>query len=135
MLGGVTMKSLRVVGALVAVASLLALAGTVGAEPCPIGCGVQKLACVHAARVARFACKQDCRATATTNLRACMRGCMDQYRDAKNTCHADRDGCLGSCPPAPPPGSCTGAFLDGCGQDLEACARDVMAQARACIRD
>ena len=128
------MKSLLVVGALVAVAAgLLAPAATVSADSCVVGCTVQKSACVHTARVTRLACKQDCRATATTNLGACLHGCMAQFRDHKNGCHAERASCFVACPPAPPPGSCTGAFLDGCGEDLAACARDVVAQARACV--
>jgi hypothetical protein len=132
--GGIAMKSLRVVGLLVA-AGLFAFVGTArAAQPCPAGCGMQKKACLQTARVAKLACRLDCRATAApANLGACVRGCADQFRAAKNTCAADHTDCLGSCPP-PPPGSCTGAFLDSCGQDLATCARSVVATAKTCVQ-
>src|SRR5438093_4304867 len=63
-----------------------------------------------------------------------MRGCADQVRTARNTCTSDHAGCVGLCPPAPPPGSCTGAVLDRCGQDLAACAREVVTQATTCVQ-
>ncbi len=131
--GVIAMKSLRVVGLLVA-ASLFALVGSVQAQSCPAGCDMQKKACIRTARVATLACRLDCRATAApTNLGTCMRGCTDEFRAAKSTCGADHTDCLGSCTPTPP-GSCTGAFLDSCGQGLAACARDVVAQAKTCVQ-
>ena len=130
------MKPLPIVGVLVVVAACLpAPAGAMGAHPCPAGCGLQKKACLLTARVAKLACKQDCRASAgPTNLEACLRGCTEQFGTAKTTCAGEHADCLGSCPPAPPPGSCTGAFLDGCGQNLAACARGVVAQAKTCVQ-
>lgn len=129
------MKLLQTIGVLVILAAcLLPPAGALGAQPCPNGCGLQKRACLQTARVAKLACKQECRASAgPTNLGACMLGCTDQFRTAKTTCAADRADCLGSCPPTPPPGSCTGGFLDGCGENLAVCARGVVARAKTCV--
>ena len=129
------MKPLPIVGVLVIVAAcLLAPAGAMGAHPCPAGCGSQKKACLQIARVGKLVCKLDCRASAgPATLGACLRGCTEQFGTAKTACAGDHAACLGFCPPAPLPGSCTGAFLDGCGQNLAACARGVVAQAkRAC---
>jgi hypothetical protein len=129
------MKSLRVVGLLVA-AGLITLAGAArAAQTCRAGCGMQKKACLQTARVAKLACKLDCRASAgPANLGTCLRGCTEQFGTAKTTCAGDHAACLGSCPPNPPPGSCTGAFLDGCSQNLAACARGVVAQAKTCVQ-
>jgi hypothetical protein len=130
------MKPLRLIGVLVVVAAcLLAPAGARGAQPCPAGCGFQKKACLQTARVANRACRQGCRASSSrADQRTCARGCTDQLRTAKTACGGDHTDCLGSCSPTPPPGSCTGAFLDGCGQTLAACARGVVARATTCVR-
>lgn len=128
------MKSLRVVGVFVAAATLV-VASVVSAQPCPAGCGMQRKACLQAGRVAKLACKRGCRATAgPANLGSCMRGCADQWRAAKDGCASDHADCMGLCPPAPPPGSCTGAFLDGCGGDLGDCARNVVTSAKTCLQ-
>ena len=130
------MKPLPTVGVLVIVAAcLLAPAGAMGAHPCPAGCGLQKKACLQTARVGKLVCKLDCRASAgPATLGACLRGCTEQFGTAKTACAGDHAACLGFCPPAPLPGSCTGAFLDGCGQNLAACARGVVAQAKTCVQ-
>jgi len=130
------MKARSIVGVLVVVAAcLLAPARAMGAQPCPTGCKMQQKACLQTARVAKLACKLDCRASAApATLGACLRGCTQRLRAARTTCAADRAACLGSCPPAPPPGSCTGAFLDGCGEHLAACARTVVTQAKTCVQ-
>ena len=129
------MKSLREVGRLLAVAvALLAPAGTTRAQQCPAGCDLQKRACLQTGRVAKLACKRECRASAGgASLGSCLRGCADQLRTAKSACASDHAGCMEVCPPAPPPGSCTGAVLDGCGQALAACARAVVTQAMTCV--
>jgi len=130
------MKPLPLIGVLVVVAAcLLAPAGAQGTQPCPAGCGLQKKARLQTARVASRACRQGCRASSGgVDQRTCMRGCTDQFHTAKTTCASDHADCLGSCPPTPPPGSCTGAFLDQCGQTLAACARGVVTQAKTCVR-
>jgi hypothetical protein len=113
----------------------LAVVAPAAARICRAGCGLQKRACLQTARVAALACKQDCRATvAAASLGACKRDCMDQFGSAKDACNSTHDDCLGSCPPLPPPGSCTGAFLDSCGHDLAACAQGVVARTRTCVR-
>jgi hypothetical protein len=115
--------------------AVLAVVAPAAARNCRSGCGLQKKACVQTARVAALACKQDCRATvAAASLGTCKRDCMDQFRGATDACNGTHDDCLGSCPPLPPPGSCTGAFLDSCGRDLAACAQGVVARTRTCVR-
>ena len=130
------MRLLRVICAFVAAGvALLALAGSASAQTCSAGCGLQKSACLRAGRVTKLTCKLNCRqVSAPTDLGACQRACTDQFRAAKDVCRTDHVSCLGSCPPAPPPSSCTGAFLDTCGPDLGTCARGVVAQVKTCAR-
>src|SRR5262249_18963857 len=127
--GGIAMAALKV-GAVKAAALCLSLGAVLtvvapaAARDCRAGCGLQKKACRQPARVTALACKQECRATvAAASLGACKRACMDQFVSATDACNSSHDDCLGSCVPPPPPGSCTGAFLDSCGQDLAACAQ------------
>src|SRR5262245_51997503 len=119
----------------VSLGAVLAVAAPAAARNCRAGCGLQQKACRQTARVAALACKQDCRATVpAASLEACKRDCIDQFRSAADVCNSTHDDCLGSCPPLPPPGSCTGAFLDSCGRDLAECAQGVGATIRTCVR-
>jgi hypothetical protein len=110
----------------------LAFHGGAAAQNCPSGCGLQVKACLQTARVAKLACKMDCRTnTPATGLGACMRACTGTFRSGKDTCRSTLADCIGSCtPPSPPPSDCVG----GCGAALAVCARDVVAQARACVQ-
>src|SRR5262245_34660176 len=60
--------------------------------------------------------------------------CARTFRPAMGDCQADLSSCLDSCNPPPqgpppPPRNCLGS----CGQDLAACSRDVVSQARSCL--
>jgi len=138
--GGIAMAALKV-GAVKAAAlclslgAVLAVVAPAAAQNCRAGCGLQKKACHQTARVAALACKQGCRTTvAAASLGACKRACMGQFSSATDACKSAHDDRLGSCLPLPPPGSCTGAFLDSCGRDLAACAQGVVARTRTCVR-
>ena len=129
------MKGLSVI----ALGLLVALGGippsrAAAAQPCSAGCGLQKSACLHTGRLAMLACKQDCRANAEpTALGTCVRACMTTSRSNKTGCQSDHVTCLGSCqPPSPSPGPPRGC-LGSCGQDLAACAKRVVAQAKTCV--
>src|SRR5262249_15790942 len=137
--GGIAMAALKV-GAVKAAAlclslgAVLAVVAPAAARDCRDGCGLQKKACRQTARVTALACKQDCRATvAAASLGACKPPCMDQFVRPPDACNSTHEDCLGSSVPSPPPGSCTGAFLDSCGQDLAACAQCVVAGIRTCV--
>ena len=129
------MKKLGTIVSVLSLGVIVALQGSAGALPCSAGCGQEKNACVQTARVARSACKQDCRANAApTALGACMIGCSATYRSAKTDCQADHVSCQGACkPPAhpgppSPPSNCLGT----CGQDLATCTKDLVAQRKSC---
>ena len=120
------MKTLGTIVSVLSLGVIVALQGSAAALPCSAGCGQEKNACVQTARVARSACKQDCRANAEpTALGACMIGCSATYRSAKTDCQADHVSCQGACkPPAhpgppSPPSNCLGT----CGQDLATCTK------------
>ena len=132
----IIMKGLRVIalGLLVALGGI-PTARAAAAQPCPAGCGLQKSACLHTGRLSMLACKQDCRANAEpTALGTCVRACMTTSRSDKTGCQSDHVTCLGSCqPPSPPPGPPPSGCLGSCGQELAACAKGVVAQAKTCV--
>jgi hypothetical protein len=105
------------------------------AKECRKGCGRQTAACAQTARVRMLACKQACRVDSPGGgLGACIRSCTADFGSAKKACGGERANCLAICPPPPPPTSCSGAFLDSCGQKLATCAQAVVAQAKSCLR-
>jgi hypothetical protein len=126
------MKGLQVIslGLLVTLGAIPTSRAT-AAQPCPAGCGLQKRACLQTDRLAKLACKQDCRANAEpTALGTCMRACSTASRSNKTGCQSDHTTCLDGCtPPHGPPSSCLGS----CGQALAACTQGVVAAARSCV--
>ena len=122
------MKGLQVIslGLLVTLGAMPTSRAT-AAQPCSAGCGLQKRACLQTDRLAKLACKQDCRANAEpTALGTCMRGCSTASRSNKTGCQSDHTTCLDGCTP---PSSCLGS----CGQASAACTQGVVAEARSCV--
>ena len=131
------MKGLQVIslGLLVAL-GVVPTSRATAAQPCSAGCGLQKRACLQTDRLAKLACKQDCRANAEpTALGTCMRACSTTSRSNKTGCQSDHVTCLGSCTPPSPPHGPPSSCLGSCGQALAACAQGVVTDAKSCVAD
>ena len=99
--------SFRIIVSTIGVLGLLY--GSAHASPCTAGCGQQKRDCVQAARVAKKACKDNCRlSTDPVARRDCFHACNDSNKSAKTTCQANHSACIAACHG----GSPSGAFTD-----------------------
>jgi len=84
--------------ALLTLGFLVSLGSIANAETCVRECAIAKRDCVHDSRVAKLACKLDCRTNSDpTELGDCMRGCMQVAREAKTICRAIFTACKQSC--------------------------------------
>jgi hypothetical protein len=118
---------------LTVLALLLVAWHPVAALDCSDACILQRKACLRAAQAGKLACKLECQVTAA-DVPACLSTCANAFNAAKNECVADHAGCLGLCPPTPPPGSCTAADIEGCSAGLVACSGTAAAMAKTCRR-
>jgi len=136
-----TIRAIRIgVGGLMAAGAVCALLATeASAEPgCVAGCNAQKRGCMGTtAKPGKSSCKSDCKATARGSEKgACMQGCADDFRAAKDTCKAQRATCKGVCGEADGDsnaGGVDGACVSECAHQLGDCARANAESGKACM--
>jgi len=121
-----------IIGLLVAGGIALGGVRLASAGECGSGCGVEKTACVKAARTDRLACRTDCRQSSTPRA-ACLHACLSDFRVTRRGCNVDHADCVGSCGPSS--GSGSPSCVESCAHDLKGCGRTVLATAQTCMRE
>lgn len=120
---------------LLPLAGVLAPVGGARADECRTGCGREQAACFGDGRMSKLACTRDCRLNAAPEeLGACIHGCIDTFRGAKDACRAGHGSCRESCELADDADGVIGQCIAACAHELGDCARARTAAGRECRR-
>src|SRR5512138_1991938 len=92
-----TMNAKSLLRLVIACGLAIATVRVAGAQSteCGAGCGMQKVACLKAARGTKVACGLTCRQSSDpTAVGGCMRDCAATFRGSKGTCKSHHSSCI-----------------------------------------